>query len=217
MLTPLPFTRTTLIVALLVIGAGAWLLELRTRGIEPVLNWLRDQQRSVLAFEIIFLGGFILFAVLRAHAPAVAATEKPMDMAFLNGFMAAQTLPTQDTWMAGMSVPYYHFGYFVLACLGKITGAPPGVAYNLAAATVPALAMVSLAALAWNLARAAPVDPVRIPAGPRRGYRRRQPDARDQPEALRQQRHARAMAADRHLLVVQRLARHSQPATGWHQ
>jgi YYY domain-containing protein len=157
MLTPLPFTRTTLIVALLVIGAGAWLLELRTRGIEPVLNWLRDQQRSVLAFEIIFLGGFILFAVLRAHAPAVAATEKPMDMAFLNGFMAAQTLPTQDTWMAGMSVPYYHFGYFVLACLGKITGAPPGVAYNLAAATVPALAMVSLAALAWNLARAAGV------------------------------------------------------------
>ena len=64
-----------------------------------------------------FLGGFILFAVLRAHAPAVSATEKPMDVAFLNGFIAAQMLPTQDTWLAGFSVPYYHFGYFVLACL----------------------------------------------------------------------------------------------------
>src|SRR6266851_5565359 len=101
MLSPLPFTRTTLIVALLAIGAGAWLLELRSGGIEPVLVWLRTQRRLVLSFEAIFLGGF------------------------------------------------------VLACIGKITGASPGVAYNLAAATVPALAMIGLAALAWNLARAA--------------------------------------------------------------
>jgi len=158
MLTPLPFTRTTLLVALLGVAAGAWLLELRTGGLEPVLAWLRVERRLLLSFEAIFLGAFVLFAVLRTHAPAVAATEKPMDMAFLNGFMTAQSLPTQDTWLAGFSVPYYHFGYFVLACLGKITGASPGVAYNLAAATVPALAMVSLAALAWNLARAAGVS-----------------------------------------------------------
>ncbi len=158
MLTPLPFTRTTLLVALLGVAAGAWLLELRTGGLAPVLAWLRVQRRLLLSFEAIFLGGFVLFAVLRTHAPAVAATEKPMDMAFLNGFMTAQSLPTQDTWLAGFSVPYYHFGYFVLACLGKITGASPGVAYNLAAATIPALAMVSLAALAWILARAAGVQ-----------------------------------------------------------
>src|SRR5439155_26750330 len=158
MLSPLPYTRTTLLVALLAIGAGAWLLELRTGGIEPILDWLRTQRRLLLSLEVIFLGGFVLFAVLRAHAPAAASTEKPMDMAFLNGFMAAQSLPTQDTWLAGCGVPYYHFGYFVLACLGKITFASPGVGYNLAAATVPALAMVSLAALAWNLARAAGVS-----------------------------------------------------------
>jgi YYY domain-containing protein len=155
MLAPVPFTRTTLLVALVGLGAGAWLLELRTGGIEPVLAWLSIQRRLVLSTEVLFLAGFVLFAVLRAHAPAVAATEKPMDMAFLSGFMTAQGLPTQDTWLAGFSVPYYHFGYFVLACLGKVTGASPGVAYNLAAATVPALAMVSLASLAWNLARAA--------------------------------------------------------------
>src|SRR5229473_494133 len=125
MLSPLPFTRTTLIVALLAIGAGAWLLELRSGGIEPVLVWLRTQRRLVLSFEAIFLGGFVLFAVLRAHAPAVAATEKPMDMAFLNGFMTAQSLPTQDTWLAGFSVPYYHFGYFVLAYFGN--SVTPGV------------------------------------------------------------------------------------------
>jgi YYY domain-containing protein len=157
MLTPLPFTRTTLIVALLGVGAGAWLLELRTAGLEPVLAWLRRERRLLLALEALFLAGFILFAVLRAHAPAITATEKPMDMAFLNGFMTAQTLPTQDTWLAGFGVPYYHFGYFLLACIGKIS-VGPGVAYNLAAATVPALALVSLASLAWNLARAAGVQ-----------------------------------------------------------
>src|SRR5207302_3826411 len=125
----------------------------------------RTQRRLLLSLEVIFLGGFVLFAVLRAHAPAAASTEKPMDMASLNGFMAAQSLPTQDTWLAGFGVPYYHCGYFVLACLGKITGASPGVAYNLAAATVPALAMVSLAALAWNLARAAGVSAAWAVAG----------------------------------------------------
>src|SRR3712207_4221378 len=80
-----------------------------------------------------------------------------MDMAFLNGFMSASSLPTQDTWLAGFGVPYYYFGYFVLACLGKLSGVLPGVAYNLAAATIPALALVGLASLAWNLARAAGV------------------------------------------------------------
>src|SRR5258708_22749284 len=51
MLTPLPFTRTTLLVALVGVGAGAWLLELRTAGITPVLVWLRLQRRLLLACE----------------------------------------------------------------------------------------------------------------------------------------------------------------------
>src|SRR6266849_3841881 len=61
MLTPLPFTRTTLIVALFGIGAGAWLLELRTAGVEPVRRWLHVQRRLLLSLEAIFLGGFVLF------------------------------------------------------------------------------------------------------------------------------------------------------------
>src|SRR6266851_10250986 len=55
MLTPLPFTRTTLIVALLGVGAGAWLLELRTAGVEPVRRWLHVQRRLLLCLEAIFL------------------------------------------------------------------------------------------------------------------------------------------------------------------
>src|SRR5216683_5342873 len=51
MLTPLPFTRTTLIVALLGVGAGAWLLELRTAGVVPILSWLRAKRRLLLSVE----------------------------------------------------------------------------------------------------------------------------------------------------------------------
>jgi YYY domain-containing protein len=166
MLTPVPFSRATLLVALVAVGSAAWLHLLRGEsGGEALKAWLRAQRALIVVWEALFLAAFVLFAVLRSHNPAAAATEKPMDMAFLNGFMTAQSLPTQDTWLAGFGVPYYYFGYFVLACLGKLSGVAPGVAYNLAAATVPAVATVGLASLAWNLARAASVQPSWSAAG----------------------------------------------------
>ncbi len=159
MLTPLPFTRSTLALALLGVGAAAWFDLARGGQMRPMLSWLSERRRLLYVWEAVFLGGFVLFALLRSHDPAVAATEKPMDMAYVNAFLTAQSLPTQDTWLSGFGVPYYYFGYFVLACVGKLNASDPGVAYNLAAATVPALAMVGLVSLAWNLARAASVQP----------------------------------------------------------
>ncbi|MBV9579969.1 MAG: hypothetical protein JO057_15370 [Chloroflexi bacterium] len=161
MLTPVPFTRTTLLVAVVLVGAAAWVWQWRTDpSLQATLGWLRDRRRLVIVWEVVFAAAFILFTELRAHEPAIAAFEKPMDMAFVNGFMAAQRLPTQDTWMSGYGVPYYYFGYFIAACLGKLTDAEPAVAYNLAAATVPALATIGMASLSWSIARAAGVQAV---------------------------------------------------------
>jgi YYY domain-containing protein len=155
MLSPLPFTRATLLVGLIVIAAGAWVLEARSDGgIAGTLEWLRCHRLMLIAWEIVFAATFILFGLLRSRDPAASATEKPMDMAFLNGFITAQRLPTQDSWLSGFGVPYYHFGYFVLACVAKLADVPAGVAYNLAAALVPALAMVALVSLVWSLASA---------------------------------------------------------------
>lgn len=155
MLAPVPFTQATLALAVVLIGGAAWLMLFRDGEVASTLAWVRCERPRLLAWEAVFLGTFVLFAVLRSRDPTIASTEKPMDMAFLNGFIAAQRLPTQDTWLAGYGVPYYYFGYFVLACLAKLTATAPGVAYNLAAATVPALAAASLTSLAWSLARAA--------------------------------------------------------------
>jgi YYY domain-containing protein len=158
MLAPVPFSRATLVVALLGIGAAAWWSLWQREGFATTVAWLRAQRRLLVVWEVLFAAAFSLFVVLRAHAPAISGFEKPMDMAFLNGFMTAPSLPTQDTWLSGYGVPYYYFGYFVLACLGKLSGVTPGVAYNLAAATVPALAIIGLTSLAWNLGRAAGVQ-----------------------------------------------------------
>jgi YYY domain-containing protein len=158
MLARVPFTRATLVIAVLAVGITAWAWQWRGRTLESTLAWMRERRGLLLTWEALFLVAFILFAELRAHEPAIAAFEKPMDMAFVNGFMAAQQLPTQDTWLSGYGVPYYYFGYFIAACLGKLSGAAPATAYNLAAATVPALATIGIASLAWNLARAAGVQ-----------------------------------------------------------
>ncbi len=160
MLTPVPFTRATLVVAVVAVGVTAWGWLWRSETLEPTFAWMRARRGLLLTWEALFAAAFVLFAELRAHEPAIAAFEKPMDMAFVNAFIAAQRLPTQDTWLSGYGVPYYYFGYFIAACLGKLTGAEPSVAYNLAAATIPALATIGLAALAWSLARAAGVQAV---------------------------------------------------------
>jgi YYY domain-containing protein len=158
MVTPMPFTRGTLAVILLAIATGTWYWQSRSEGYAPLLTWMRNKRGLLLTWEAVFLGAFVLFGLLRAHEPAIASFEKPMDMAFVNGFMTAERLPTQDTWLAGYGVPYYYFGYFIAAMLGKLSGAEPAVAYNLAAATVPALAISGFASLVWNVARAAGVE-----------------------------------------------------------
>src|SRR5882672_1262288 len=66
MLTPLPFTRATLTFGLLAAGAAGWFGLLRSEGVEPLLDWLRGRRRLLFAWEAVFLGGFVLFAVLRS-------------------------------------------------------------------------------------------------------------------------------------------------------
>jgi YYY domain-containing protein len=165
MLTPVPFTRATLAIALFAVGALSWAWYARRLSDFVPIAWLRANRWLVFGLECVFAAGYWMFVQLRIHDPAIVATEKPMDMAFLNGFIAAQSLPTQDTWLAGYGVPYYYFGYFVLACIGKLSGVAPGVAYNLAAASVPALTMVALASLIWCFARAAHVSQAWSAAG----------------------------------------------------
>src|SRR5258707_40121 len=71
MLTPTPFTRPTLLVILVAGGVAAWAWQVRAEGFASQLDWLRSKRGLVLVLESAFLGAFVLFAVLRAHEPAI--------------------------------------------------------------------------------------------------------------------------------------------------
>ena len=70
MLLPVPFTRATLAFAVLVVGVCAWTLPLRAHRASDLLSWARERQWLLIAWETVFLLGFVLFAVLRRHAHA---------------------------------------------------------------------------------------------------------------------------------------------------
>ncbi|MBI2934830.1 MAG: hypothetical protein HYY29_04590 [Chloroflexi bacterium] len=105
----------------------------------------------VLAVEVIFAAAFALWAVVRSYAPAITATEKPMDLAFLNSILRASYLPPPDPWLSGFSLNNYYFGHFMVALLSKLTGVPAGTAYNLAVAIFFGLSAIGIFGLVYNL------------------------------------------------------------------
>jgi len=140
MVVGVQYTRVVLALTILVVAAGCWLWPYARAGPKAAIACLRQRRLEAVAVEVALAVSLGFFLLLRSYAPSIAGTEKPMDMAFLNGFATAERLPTADTWLSGYGMPYYHFGYLIFACVIKLSGVPAAVGYNLAAATIPALA-----------------------------------------------------------------------------
>ena len=94
----------------------------------------------MLVGEAVFLGTLGIALGLRALFPSVDNNERPMDFAFLDAFVRAGTLPPPDPWFAGQPISYYTLGYLSWASLTRLSGVPVQVAYNLAVASVFAVA-----------------------------------------------------------------------------
>ncbi len=117
---------------------------------ELVRAWPDLRYRRVAA---LVWGVFLVFVAVRAFHPEVYWGEKPMDAGILASLWRADRMPPVDPWFAGSPLNYYFFGFLPYAFLGRAAGAGPGVAFNLAAATVPALAAGAAAAVGWLLSR----------------------------------------------------------------
>ncbi|MBI4507835.1 MAG: hypothetical protein HY691_20075 [Chloroflexi bacterium] len=104
-----------------------------------------------LGGEALFIVAFAAVALYRAYDPAAAHTEQPMDLALLQAAWRTERLPLQDPWFAGEPLPYYWFGYFLMAMLAHLSGVPPALGYNLALATVAGLAAQGAAGVVANL------------------------------------------------------------------
>lgn len=108
---------------------------------------------EIVATEGLFWGAFALFVAVRLYNPEVYWGEKPMDFSFLNALFRATTLPPPEPWFAGSALHYSYFGYYVAAALGKALHIHPALTYNLAVATVGALASVAVFAAGAVLAQ----------------------------------------------------------------
>ncbi len=102
------------------------------------LSVLRD--RRVFGAVALLVVLFAFFLWLRLGWGDARQTEKPMDLAVLSALLVTPRLPLEDPWLAGTAFPYYHFGTYLLALPFRLAGIAPGVAYNLVAALVAALA-----------------------------------------------------------------------------
>lgn len=113
--------------------------------------WLRSRRRLVLTLELLFLAAFAAMAAVRAANPNIEATEKPMELAFINAILRSPAFPPHDPWLSGYAISYYHFGYTLVALLAKLLGTPGGVAFNLGIALVFALSALGAYGMVYDL------------------------------------------------------------------
>ncbi|MBM3335320.1 hypothetical protein FJY63_11720, partial [Candidatus Sumerlaeota bacterium] len=79
--------------------------------------------------------------------------EKWSDFALLSSLCRQEHFPPSDPWFAGLPINYYYFGHMAWATMAKLTAIPPNIAYNLALATIVALALVLCTSLGYHLFR----------------------------------------------------------------
>jgi len=163
LLVSLGFMRNTAggIVAAMVIvaAAGLWWHSHRSEseGGAPAAesmtlgDWLRSHRALIIASELLFLLAFAGWTVFRAYNPEIAATEKPMEFAFLNSTLRSPAFPPLDPWMSGFAISYYYFGYVLVAMLVRLTGVPSAVGFNLAIALLFALTATGGFSAVYNL------------------------------------------------------------------
>ena len=138
------------IIALGVILVGNLVVLWRT-GIGPFKEWIKDSRKLIIASEVVFLVGFVFWAVVRAANPEIIHTEKFMEMAFINAILKSPGFPPHDPWLSGYSISYYYFGYVLSALLIRVTDVASSVGYNLVSALWFALTAAGAYGLLWDL------------------------------------------------------------------
>lgn len=135
---------------LLLIGGGSWWVW-RKHG-QEILADLRRNWRLVIATEVLFFIALLLFATFRAYNPDIAATEKPMEFAFINGILRSDSFPPRDPWLSGYGISYYYLGYVIAAALTRLVGLASDITFNLVGSMLFALTVTGAFGVCANLA-----------------------------------------------------------------
>ncbi|GAK54839.1 glycosyl transferase family 39 [Candidatus Vecturithrix granuli] len=144
-----PYNRMAIVMVIGIVLLSAFMIVSRFRSFFTEL--LQGKGRIFLIYEIVFLLAFEAFVIFRAYNPDIFWSESSMDFSFLTVLTRAETLPPPDPWMSGFPLNYYYFGHFLVATLTKLTGVLPQFSYNLAFALWPALVIVLVFSILYNL------------------------------------------------------------------
>ncbi len=119
---------------------GASVFMLTRIEISEFKDWWREHSGMVVVTEVLFLLAFGGWAWIRSMNPEITATEKPMELAFLNAIRQTPVFPPADPWLSGYAISYYYFGFVLVAMVSMLTVTTAGVAFNLGIALVFGLA-----------------------------------------------------------------------------
>jgi YYY domain-containing protein len=119
--------------------------------LSSVLAFLKSNLSLILTTELLFLAAFAFLAFVRSANPELLSTEKPMELAFINGILRSPTFPPQDPWLSGYAISYYYFGYVMTAMLARLSGIPGSMAHNLMTSLVFGLGAIGSYGILYNL------------------------------------------------------------------
>jgi len=132
----------------LVAGLGLWLVR---SDVGAMWEDFKHDWGFILGVEVVFLLALAGWAYFRAYNPDIAGTEKPMEIAFINGVYNSLLFPPRDPWLAGYGISYYYFGYVLLNMLAKLSGVTTMVVFNLGLASIFAFAITEPLGLVYAL------------------------------------------------------------------
>jgi YYY domain-containing protein len=124
------------------VGFGHW---------RHIIRWMRTHWKTLLMMEALFLLVFLGWTFVRANNPEIEFTEKPMELAFINGILQSERFPPVDPWLSGYAISYYYFGYVLMTVFIWLSGVSSAVAFNLGNALWFGLCTVAAYSILYNL------------------------------------------------------------------
>jgi YYY domain-containing protein len=116
-----------------------------------IVDFVKTNLALILTTEILFLAAFSFLAFVRSANPELISTEKPMELAFINGILRSPAFPPQDPWLSGYAISYYYFGYVMTAMLARLSNINGSMAHNLMLSLIFALGAVGSYGILYNL------------------------------------------------------------------
>jgi YYY domain-containing protein len=145
----LPNERWSIVLLAILMALGSLLVAWRSAA--ALRELVSARWKAFLTIDVLFFAAIAVAAFLRSYVPEIDGTEKPMDFAFLNAVVRAESFPPEDPWLAGHGISYYYFGHLLIGMMTVVSGVVPAVGYNLGLALVAALTVVVVFGLLWNL------------------------------------------------------------------